>query len=160
MFAASSTRMVQLTAEGHCTRRLALPAGAVQAALRRDRHAEHAVIVLGDDGLVRLRTFSPSCTVAVDALDPLEAIDAEVQVAAADGGLCGRAAEALWSRVRGVRERRGLTARPGGHRAEGCPNPVTIQSPRRWRKSGDSWPPQPGLPSGRTREGGGPSDPF
>ncbi|MFM8968496.1 MAG: hypothetical protein ACKOGI_11270 [Vulcanococcus sp.] len=72
--------MVQLTAEGHCTRRLALPAGAVQAALRRDRHAEHALIVLGDDGLVSLRTFSPSCTVAVDALDPLEAIDAEVQV--------------------------------------------------------------------------------
>lgn len=104
--------MVQLTAEGHCTRRLALPAGAVQAALRRDRHAEHAVIVLGDDGLVRLRTFSPSCTVAVDALDPLEAIDAEVQVAAADGGLCGRAAEALWSRVRGVRERRRLIPKP------------------------------------------------
>ncbi|MFM8675188.1 MAG: hypothetical protein ACKOCA_09265 [Vulcanococcus sp.] len=73
--------MVQLTAEGHCTRRLALPAGAVQAALRRDRHAKHAVIVLGDDGLVSLRTFSPSGTVAVDALDPLEAIDAEVQVA-------------------------------------------------------------------------------
>lgn len=64
VFAASPTRVVQITADGTCTRRLALPVKALQAALRRDRDAEHATIVEGETGLLSVRLFSEACTVA------------------------------------------------------------------------------------------------
>lgn len=72
--AASPTRAVQITATGSCTRRLALPVLALRAALRRDRGAEHLVIVEGGDpGQVSVRTFSPVCTVAVTVPEALDA---------------------------------------------------------------------------------------
>ena len=62
--AAAPTRAVEITAQGTCTRRLALPTAALRAALKLDRGAEHVAIVEAGE-LVSLRTFSPVCTVAV-----------------------------------------------------------------------------------------------
>jgi hypothetical protein len=42
-----------------------LPAAAVRAALNRLRDAEHASIVGGDDGLLTLRLYEPSSTLAM-----------------------------------------------------------------------------------------------
>ena len=57
--AASPTRAVQITAQGSCTRCLALPVLALRAALKRDRAAEHVAVVEGGGGLVSVRTFQP-----------------------------------------------------------------------------------------------------
>lgn len=57
--AASPTRAVQITAQGSCTRRLALPVLALRAALKRDCAAEHVAVVEGGGGLVSVRTFQP-----------------------------------------------------------------------------------------------------
>ncbi len=48
--AASPTRAVQITGQGSCTRRLALPVLALRAALKRDRAAEHVAVVEADGG--------------------------------------------------------------------------------------------------------------
>lgn len=64
--AAQPCRAVQITVQGSCQRQLGLPVQALRTALRRDPDAEHVVIVDGGDvGLLSVRTFSPSCTVAV-----------------------------------------------------------------------------------------------
>jgi hypothetical protein len=64
--AAQQYRAVQLTAQGTCQRQIGLPVLALRGALRRDSDAEHVVIVeAGDAAQVSVRTFSPSCTVAV-----------------------------------------------------------------------------------------------
>jgi hypothetical protein len=63
LMAASQARAVQITAQGCCTRRLALPTAALRAALKLDRGAEHVAIVQAEQ-LLTLRTFSPVCTVA------------------------------------------------------------------------------------------------
>jgi hypothetical protein len=62
--AAAPTRAVEITAQGTCTRRLALPTAALRAALKLDRAAEHVAIVEAEQ-LLSLRTFSPVCTLAV-----------------------------------------------------------------------------------------------
>jgi hypothetical protein len=63
--AAAPTRAVEITAQGACARRLALPTAALRAALKLDRAAEHVAIVREAGELVSLRTFSPVCTVGV-----------------------------------------------------------------------------------------------
>jgi hypothetical protein len=57
---------VELTAQGTCRRQIDLPVLALRSALRHDPNAEHIVIVeTGEAAQVSVRTFSPSCTVAV-----------------------------------------------------------------------------------------------
>jgi hypothetical protein len=64
--AAQQYRAVQLTVQGSCKSQIGLPVLALRGALRRDSEAEHVVIVeAGDAAQVSVRTFSPSCTVAV-----------------------------------------------------------------------------------------------
>jgi hypothetical protein len=70
--AAAPTRAVEITAQGTCTRRLALPTAALRAALKLDRAAEHVAIVQAEQ-LLSLRTFSPVCTLAVSMPEALHA---------------------------------------------------------------------------------------
>jgi hypothetical protein len=72
LMAASQARAVQITAQGCCTRRLALPTAALRAALKLDRGAEHVAIVQAEQ-LLTLRTFSPVCTVAASMPEALDA---------------------------------------------------------------------------------------
>ncbi len=52
--------------QGTCKRQIGLPVLALRGALRRDSDAEHVLLVeAGDAAQVSVRTFSPSCTVAV-----------------------------------------------------------------------------------------------
>ncbi len=84
--AAQPYRAVQITVQGSCKRQLGLPVQALRTALRRDPDAEHVVIVDGGDvGLVSVRTFSPSCTVAV-AMP--ECIDAALNLPPTTPGPC------------------------------------------------------------------------
>lgn len=64
VIAAQPIRVVELRCTGSCQRPLALPIRALRVALSRDKDAEHCVIAEAD-GLLSLRTFSSSCTVAV-----------------------------------------------------------------------------------------------
>lgn len=64
VLAAQPIRVVELRCTGSCQRPLALPIRALRVALSRDKDAEHCVIAEAD-GLLSLRTFSSSCTVAV-----------------------------------------------------------------------------------------------
>ena len=86
LMAAAPTRAVQITAQGCCTRRLALPTAALRAALKLDRGAEHVAIVQAEQ-LLTLRTFSPVCTVAASMP---EALDAEpLRFPPVEPGPCG-----------------------------------------------------------------------
>jgi hypothetical protein len=84
--AAQPCRAVQITMQGSCQRQLGLPVQALRAALRRDPDAEHVVLFDdGDVGLLSVRTFSPSCTVAV-AMP--ECIDAALNLPPTTPGPC------------------------------------------------------------------------
>ena len=62
---AQGSRGVEVCCDGQCTAEVTLPAAAVRAALNRLRDAEHASIVGGDDGLLTLRLYEPSSTLAM-----------------------------------------------------------------------------------------------
>ena len=84
--AAGPHRLVQITATGTCTRPVALPARAVRVALQRDRGAEHVVIVDGENAMVSLRTFSPSCSTATAMPEAMNAAPFPAPVV--DPGAC------------------------------------------------------------------------
>jgi hypothetical protein len=84
--AAQPYRAVQVKAQGSCKRQLGLPVQALRTALRRDPDAEHIAIIAGGDvGLLSIRTFSSSCTVAV-AMP--ECIDAALNLPPTTPGPC------------------------------------------------------------------------